>query len=138
MDQFAQFGSAGDHCYPTPQIGESMMATAHERKRVLIINCFLDETRRLVGRPHFVPQAIGPAYLAGAFNRELVDIRLYNELSSGPFLNEKLVEWAQMVVLTGMTSGYDRMRHISAYVRTKSPETVAVAGGPGIRALPKH
>lgn len=114
------------------------MATTHERKRVLIVNCFLDETRRLVGRPHFVPQAIGPAYLAGAFNRELVDIRLYNELSSGPFLNEALVEWAQMVVLTGMTSGYDRMRHISAYVRTKSPQTIIVAGGPGIRALPKH
>jgi hypothetical protein len=114
------------------------MVTTPQRKRVLIVNCFLDETRRLVGRPHFVPQAIGPAYLAGAFNRELVDIRLYNELSSGPFLNEKLVEWAQMVVLTGMTSGYDRMRHISAYVRTKSAKTIIVAGGPGIRALPKH
>ena len=54
------------------------MPNTHERKRVLIVNCFLDETRRLVGRPHFVPQAIGPAYLAGAFNRDLVDIRLYN------------------------------------------------------------
>ena len=63
---------------------------------------------------------------------------MYNELSSGPFLNKKLVEWAQMVVLTGMTSGYDRMRHISAYVRTKSPATPIVAGGPGIRVLPTH
>ena len=114
------------------------MSNTHERKRVLIVNCFLDETRRLVGRPHFVPQAIGPAYLAGAFNRDLVDIRLYNELSSGPFLNEKLIEWAQMVVLTGMNSAYDRMRHISAYVRTKSPKTPIVAGGPAIRALPTH
>jgi hypothetical protein len=115
-----------------------MMATTHERKRVLIINCFLDETRRLVGRPHFVPQAVGPAYLAGAFNRELVDIRLYNELSAGPFLNEKLIEWAQMVVLTGMNSAYDRMRHLAAYVRTKSAKTVTVAGGNAIRALPYH
>ena len=114
------------------------MPNTHERKRVLIVNCFLDETRRLVGRPHFVPQAIGPAYLAGAFNRDLVDIRLYNELSGGPFLNEKLIEWAQMVVLTGMNSAYDRMRHIAAYVRTKSAKTITVAGGPGVRALPKH
>lgn len=112
------------------------MAIKHERSRVLIVNCFLDETRRLIGRPHFVPQAVGPAYLAGAFNSSLVDIKLYNELSSGPLLDEKLFSWPDMVVLTGMTSAYDRLRHIAAYIRTKAPSCVIVAGGSSVRALP--
>lgn len=108
-----------------------------ERKRVLIVNAYLDETRRLRGRPHFVPQAIGPAYLAAAFNRDLTEIKLYNELAGGPLLDEKLFAWPDMLVLTSMTSGYDRMRHLAAYVRTKAPHCVIVAGGPAIRSLPK-
>ncbi len=107
-----------------------------ERKRVLIVNSYMDETRRFKGRPHFVPQSIGPAYLAGAFNRELTDIRLYNELAGGPLMDEEMFAWPDMLVLTGMTSAFDRMRHLAAYVRTKSPHCVVVAGGPAIRSLP--
>jgi radical SAM superfamily enzyme YgiQ (UPF0313 family) len=108
-----------------------------ERKRILIVNGYLDETRRLRGRPHFVPQSVGPAYLAGAFNPELAEIRLYNELASGPLMDEDLLGWPDMLVLTSMTSGYDRMRHLAAYVRTKAPKCVVVAGGPAVRALPE-
>jgi len=108
-----------------------------ERKRVLIVNGYLDETRRLKGRPHFVPQAIGPAYLAGAFNGQLTDIRLHNELAAGPLLDEDLFAWPDMLVLTGLTSAFDRMRHLAAYVRTKAPHCVIVAGGPAVRSLPK-
>ena len=39
------------------------------RKRVLIVNVFLDEYRRLGGSPFRVPRAMGPVYLAGAFTR---------------------------------------------------------------------
>ncbi len=112
------------------------MRLDRERKHILIVNGYLDETRRLHGRPHFVPQAIGPAYLAGAFNPELTEIRLYNELASGPLMDADLFGWPDMLVLTSMTSGYDRMRHLAAYARTKSPKCVIVAGGPAIRALP--
>ena len=80
---------------------------------------------------------MGPAYLAGAFHPELCEIRLYNELSAGPLLDEKLFAWPDMLVLTGMNSAYDRMRHIAGYVRAKSPGCVIVGGGPGVRALPK-
>jgi hypothetical protein len=114
------------------------MKVESERKRVLIVNCFLDETRRLKGRPNFVPQAVGPAYLAGAFKAELCEIRLYNELSAGPLLDEDLLGWPDMLVLTGMNSAYDRMLHVSAYARAKNPRCVVVAGGPGVRALPKY
>ena len=109
-----------------------------ERKRILIVNGYMDETRRLKGRPHFVPQSIGPAYLAGAFNPELTDIRLYNELAGGPLMDEDLFAWPDMLVLTSMTSTFDRMRHLAAYVRTKAPHCVIVAGGAGIRALPRY
>ena len=104
--------------------------------RVLIINCYLDETRRLTGRPHFVPQAVGPAYLAAAFSREHAELVLYSELHSGPFQDEAMMAWPDMVVITGMTTAFDRMRHMSAYLRTKNPKVVIVAGGQAIRALP--
>lgn len=114
-----------------------MPAVGDRKRRVLIVNAYLDETRRLKGRPHFVPQAVGPAYFAGAFNPELTEIRLYNELSGGPLMDEKLLAWPEMLVLTSMNSGFDRMRHIAAYVRSKAPHCVIVAGGPAVRALPK-
>jgi hypothetical protein len=53
-------------------------------KRVLIVNCYLDESHQPVGRPYKVPQALGPAFLAGAFARERCEVRLYNEHASGP------------------------------------------------------
>ncbi len=106
--------------------------------RVLIINCYLDETRRFKGRPHFIPQAVGPAYLAGAFAPQHAELKLYSELHSGPFEDEKLMSWPDMVVITGMTTAFDRMRHMSAYFRTKNPKAVMVAGGQAIRALPER
>ena len=112
------------------------MPDNHKKIRVLIINCYLDETRRLKGRPHFVPQGLGPAYLAGAFKKDMTDITLYSEFHSGPLLDEKLLGWPDIVVLTGMTTAFDRMRHLSAYVRTKNPKVIVVAGGQAIRALP--
>lgn len=111
---------------------------AQRRPRVLIVNAYIDETRRLAGRPHFVPQAVGPAYLAGAFARERVDVRVHSELYGGPLLERAAFEWPDLVVLTGMTSAYDRMRHIAAYVRASNPRAVIVAGGQAIRALPHH
>jgi len=112
--------------------------TTHRKKKVLIVNAYLDETRRLTGRPHFIPQAMGPVYLAGAFNPSLVEVRVYSEFHSGPLLDRDLLAWPDMLVLTGMTSCYDRMLHLSAYVRTFNPEVVVVAGGSAIRALSRH
>ena len=36
------------------------------RKRVLVVNCYFDDTRRPIRRTTKVPQAMGPVYLAGA------------------------------------------------------------------------
>ena len=108
------------------------------KKRVLIVNCYLDDIHRSIARSHKVPPAMGPVYLAGAFSRELCEVRLYNEQSSGPLKDEKLLSWPDMLVLTGLTTSLDRMLHWTAYARTQNEKVIVVAGGPPIRALPQY
>ena len=106
------------------------------KKRVLVVNCYFDDSHRPVRRPLKVPRAMAPVYLAGAFSA-LSDVRLYNEVASGPLDDEHLVGWPDMLVLTGLTNAFDRMLHLTAYARAKNPKVVVVAGGPPIRALPQ-
>ena len=107
------------------------------RKRVLVVNCYFDDTRRPIRRTTKVPQAMGPVYLAGAFARETCDVRLYNELTSGPLEDEQLLGWPDMLVLTGLTNGFDRMLQLTAYAKTKNRRVIVVAGGPPVRQLPQ-
>src|SRR6476619_8322518 len=88
-------------------------------KRVLIVNCFFDDSRQPLKRTTKIPQAVGPIYLAGAFSRELCDVRCYTELASGPLEDESLLSWPDVLVLTGLTNGFDRMLHLTAYARSK-------------------
>jgi hypothetical protein len=81
---------------------------------------------------------MGPAYLAGTLHRERCEIRLYSELSNGPLEDKKTLAWPDMLVLTGLTTALDRMRHVAAYARTLNPKVVVVAGGHAVRALPKY
>jgi hopanoid C-2 methylase len=62
------------------------------KKRVLVVNCYFDDSHRPVRRPLKVPRAMAPVYLAGAFSA-LSDVRLYNEVASGPLDDEHLVGW---------------------------------------------
>jgi hopanoid C-2 methylase len=105
-------------------------------KRVLVVNCYFDDSRQPICRTTKIPQAVGPIYLAGAFSRDLCDVRCYTELASGPLEDEDLLSWPDMLVLTGLTNSFDRMLHITAYARTKNPKVIVVAGGPPVRALP--
>src|SRR5438445_3916639 len=109
-----------------------------ERKRILIVNCYVDETREPIQRTHKIPQAMGPAYLAGVFAPERCDLRLYSELASGPLEDESLLGWPDMLVLTGLTTALDRMLHLTAYARTKNPRVVVVAGAHAVPALPRY
>lgn len=106
------------------------------RKRVLIVNCYFDDSRQPIRRTSKIPQAVGPIYLAGAFSRELCEVRCYTELASGPLEDEALLGWSDMLVLTGLTNSFDRMLHLTAYARTANPAVIVVAGGPPVRALP--
>lgn len=106
--------------------------------RVLVVNAFFDEYRRMHGSPYRVPGAMGHVYLAGAFNRTTTDVRIYNEQFSGPLHDPALLGWPHLLVLTGVTASFDRMLHLAAYARALNPSVVVAAGGPAIRALPKR
>ena len=54
------------------------------KKRMLVVNCFFDDSREPVRRRTKIPQALGPVYLAGAFEPRLCEVRLYDEVDSGP------------------------------------------------------
>lgn len=110
--------------------------TSLPRKRVLIVNCYFDDSRRPIPKTTKIPQAVGPIYLAGAFERETCEVQCYTELASGPLEDERLLSWPDMLVLTGLTNSFDRMLHLTAYARTKNPKVIVVAGGPPVRALP--
>lgn len=108
------------------------------KKRILIVNAFLNDLRINEPNPNKVPQAMGPVYLASAFSRECCDVRIYDEHYSGPFEDEALLGWPDMLLLTGLSVAFDRMLHLTAYARTKNPAVIVVAGGPAIRALPYY
>ena len=107
-------------------------------KRILVVNAHFDDARRRGRHPTTVLKAMGPVYLAGAFDRRACEVRLYDEQTSGPLEDPGLLGWPDMLVLTGLTNAFDRMLHLCAYARTRNRRVVVVAGGPAIRALPHH
>jgi len=102
----------------------------------LIVNAYFDDLRRTHGRFYSVPKSLGPVYLAGAFAADSCEIALYNEQSSGALEDPHLLAWPDMLVLTGLTVAFDRFRQLAAYVKTKNPDVITVAGGPPVRAMP--
>lgn len=106
-------------------------------KRALIVNCYFDEGRRGSRRTTKLPQPVGPVFLAGAFSPRCCEVRVHNEMSSGPLEDPNLLSGLDMLVLTGLTTSLDRMLHLTAYCRTLSPQAAVVAGGPAIRVLPR-
>ena len=107
-----------------------------KKKRILIVNCGLDEFRLNIRRKRRLPFSMAPAYLAGILSPELCDVVIYDEVYSGPLEDEKRLSWPDMLILTGMNSTFDRMLHLTAYVRTKNKRVIVVAGGPVIRNIP--
>jgi hypothetical protein len=110
----------------------------HTKKRILIVNCWFEELRVPVRRKTKIPQSMATAFLAGVFSPRLCDVKLYDEVYSGPLEDEHLLAFPEMLVLTGLNTTFDRMLHITAYVKTKNKKAIVVAGGPAIRALPKY
>lgn len=107
------------------------------KPRVLILNCFSDNHRGARGNPNFVPQAITGVVLAGFMHRDKVDTRVYCEFLQGSCDDFKLLRWADLLVLTGLNSAFDRMKHVTAYAKTVNPGIVVAMGGSLARVLPK-
>ncbi|MEJ1363536.1 MAG: hypothetical protein RPU52_01495 [Candidatus Sedimenticola sp. (ex Thyasira tokunagai)] len=112
------------------------VGSAKHKPKVIIINCFSDKHRGTRGSPHFAPQSMAPVYLAGAFHPQKTDLYLYSEFFSGPFEDLKKLQWADLLVLTGVNTAFDRMRQVTAYARTVNPSIRVVIGGPVARVLP--
>lgn len=110
--------------------------TTH-RPRVLVINCFSDNHRGARGNAIFAPQSMAAAVLAGQIHRSKADVRIHCEFFDGPFGNLAALRWANLLVLTGLNSAFDRMKHVTAYARTVNPAIAVAMGGPVARALPR-
>lgn len=111
-----------------------------KRKKILIINCYFPETREAIRRNNEVPDTAAPALLAGYFCPANCDLKLYNEVNSGfvEIYKPELIKWPDMVVLTGLTAAFDRLLHVTAYIKSYNPEVIVVAGGHAIRSLPTY
>jgi radical SAM superfamily enzyme YgiQ (UPF0313 family) len=104
-------------------------------RRILIVNAFFSGARPR--RPTTVLRAMGPPFLAGAFDPRACTLDLHDEQTGGPLASRERLGSADMLVLTGLTSAFDRMLQLAAYARTLNPHVRVVAGGPAVRALPK-
>ncbi|KZM50023.1 hypothetical protein [Labrenzia sp. OB1] len=112
------------------------MMQAGQKRRVLIVNAYFDPWRSASPTRLFVPRAMAPYYLAGYFDPDLVEVKVWDEVFHGALLNRRLLEWPDMVVFTGLTAAFDRARQLAAYCRHFTPQVVSVIGGPIARALP--
>jgi hopanoid C-2 methylase len=59
-------------------------------------------------------------------------------MTDGPLEDPALLGWPDIVVLTGLVTALDRMRHITAYARSRNPRIVVVGGGHAVRAFPRY
>ncbi len=107
-----------------------------QNRNVLIINAYFNPWRKSTPTRWFIPRAMAPIYLAGHFNRDNVQVRVWDEVFDGTLLDPKLFEWPDLVVFTGLTSAFDRTHQLSAYFRHANPTVVTAIGGPIARALP--
>jgi hopanoid C-2 methylase len=117
-----------------------MNASGNAKKRVLVVNGYLPESREPLRLTREVPNTLAPILLAGAFAPDTCDVRIYNEVSSGflELFKPELIQWPDMVVMTGLIASFDRLKHLAAYFRTANPGVVLVAGGQAIRAFPRY
>lgn len=110
------------------------------RPRVLIVNGYFPEVRQPIRLPNEIPNCLAPVLLAGVFAPERCEVRIWNEVSQGfvEVFGPDLLAWPDLLVLTGLTAAFDRMLHLTAYVRTRNPRVVVVAGGYAVRALRRY
>src|SRR5262249_17817334 len=68
---------------------EGAVLSPDRKPRILLVVAHFDDTRNPNGRPNFIPQGLAHAFLAGAFHRHNVELRLYSEFHSGPLKDEQ-------------------------------------------------
>ena len=115
-----------------------IMKNSYLHKQILIVNCYAEEYRIPVRRWWQHPQPMAPVYLAGMFSKHLCEVKIYDEEYNGVLECSQICSWPDMLVLSGLTAAFDRMLQLTAYVRTKNPNAIIVAGGAPIKILWKY
>jgi len=110
--------------------------TSSHRPRVMIVNAYVDPWRSAAPMKLFIPRAMAPCYLAGRLNSDRADLKIHDECFHGALLTPKVFPWPDLVILTGLTSAFDRTRQLAAYFRNANPQVAVAIGGPIARALP--
>ncbi|WP_420403516.1 B12-binding domain-containing radical SAM protein [Nisaea sp.] len=103
---------------------------------MLIVNAYFDPWRAATPTRWFIPRTGATFQLAGHFNPDRVDVRIWDEVFDGALLNERLFDWPDLVIFTGLTAMFDRAHQLSAYFRNANPLVRTAIGGPIARALP--
>lgn len=106
-------------------------------KSALIVNAYFGERRRPLRETSTALRTIAPQHLAGRLEPGRWRIRLHDEQTMGPLADTDSIGDPDLLVVTGLTSAFDRMQHLAAFAKTRDSRTVVVAGGPAVRALPR-
>lgn len=107
------------------------------KPRILIVNCYSDNHRHARGNVFFAPHTMATGVLAGMLNRDKVEVRVACEFLGGPFEHLADLAWAELLVLTGLNTAFDRMKQLAALARTVNPAVAVAVGGPLARVLPR-
>ena len=107
-----------------------------DKHKVLIVNAYFDPWRTATATRWFIPRSAAPFHLAGYFDPDRVEVRIWDEVFDGALLKNRLFAWPDLVVFTGLTAMFDRAHQLSAFFRHANPAVVTVIGGPIARALP--
>ena len=107
------------------------------KKTALIVNAYFGERRRPIREKVTALRTIAPQHLAGRLAPDRWRIRLHDEQTQGPLADTDAVGDPDLLIVTGLTSAFDRMQHVCALVKTRNPGAVVVAGGPAVRAAPR-
>jgi hypothetical protein len=68
-------------------------------KKILLVTLHFDDSHMVIKRKNKLPQGMGAVFLAGAFNSQECDLKVYSELYSGPLEDKKLLAWPDMIAL---------------------------------------
>jgi hypothetical protein len=106
-------------------------------KTALVVNGYFGERRRPARETGTALRTVAPQFLAGRLAPDRWRIRLRDEQTQGPLADADEVGDVDLLIVTGLTSALDRMRHLAAFAKTRNPRAVVVAGGPAVRAAPR-
>ncbi len=92
------------------------------RKRVLIVNCYFDDSRQPMRRTTKIPRPSVRFIWRALLPASCATCAATRNSPAAHSKMRQLLAWPDVLVLTGLTNSFDRMLHLTAYARTKNPK----------------